>query len=177
MVNSQVKLINEQIFKDRNLVHVNVPLEQLTPTICTVQDLYLHPILGDALYYKLKTEKKAGTLSGVYLTLVNDYIVDALIFGVLSDYVIDSTYQNYTKGVTKKRDDFAVETSYDELEKISDRHRNKMDVYLQRLVNYLQNNKNLYPEYNTISTDVTATSNTYSPSIYLGEDKSDCNGY
>jgi hypothetical protein len=58
MINSQVKLINEQVFKDRNLVHANVPLEMLTPSICAVQDLYVHPILGDTLYYKLKADKK-----------------------------------------------------------------------------------------------------------------------
>lgn len=174
MINSQVKLINEQVFKDRNLVHANVPLEMLTPSICAVQDLYVHPILGDTLYYKLKADKKASTLAGVYLNLVNDYILDILIYGVMADYVIDSTYQNYTKGVTKKRDEFADSTSYDELEKISDRHKNKMDSYLQRLVNYLQNNKTLFPEYTTESTDVNATTNTYSPSIYLNDDKVDC---
>jgi hypothetical protein len=174
MINSQVKLINEQVFKDRNLVHANVPLEMLTPSICAVQDLYVHPILGDTLYYKLKADKKASTLSGIYLDLVNNYILDILIYGVMADYVIDSTYQNYTKGVTKKRDDFADSTSYDELEKISDRHKNKMDSYLQRLVNYLQNNKTLFPEYTTESTDVNATTNTYSPSIYLKDDKKGC---
>jgi hypothetical protein len=139
-----------------------------------VQDLYVHPILGDTLYYKLKADKKASTLSGIYLDLVNNYILDILIYGVMADYVIDSTYQNYTKGVTKKRDDFADSTSYDELEKISDRHKNKMDSYLQRLVNYLQNNKTLFPEYTTESTDVNATTNTYSPSIYLKDDKKGC---
>jgi len=174
MINSQVKLINEQVFKDRNLVHANVPLEMLTPSICAVQDLYVHPILGDTLYYKLKADKKASTLSGIYLDLVNNYILDILIYGVMADYVIDSTYQNYTKGVTKKRDDFADSTSYDELEKISDRHKNKMDSYLQRLVNYLQNNKTLFPEYTTESTDVNASTNTYSPSIYLKDDKKGC---
>ena len=171
MINSQVKLISEQVLKDRGLIHTNVPNAMISPIICTVQDLHVHALLGDALYLKLKTDVKQNALSGNYLLLVQNYLADIIVYGVMSDYVVESTYQSYTKGLTKKRDDFADSITIDELKVISDRYENKRDHYIVRAINYLNNNTSLFSEYRANNTDVNASENFYSPTIYLRPDK------
>jgi hypothetical protein len=167
----QLKIVEEIEFKNRNLIHANVPNEMIAPIIISVQDLHVHRILGDALYLKIKTDIQNNSLAGNYLSFVNDYLKDAIVYGVMSDYVIESTYQNYAKGLTKKRDDFAESISLDDIKQIADRYENKRDVYIERAVRYLNKNIGLFPEYQSDNDIVNASTNTYSTSIFLRDEK------
>ena len=53
----------------------NIDPEKIIPFVKTAQDKYLLLALGTVLYDKLQDVIASGTLTGVYQTLVNEYII------------------------------------------------------------------------------------------------------
>ena len=63
----------------RTVLGGNVDPEKIIPFVKTAQDKYLLLILGTKLFDKMQNDIGAGTLSGQYLTLQNEYIIDTLV--------------------------------------------------------------------------------------------------
>ena len=56
------------------------------PSIIQAQDSQIQPILGTDLFNKLKTDITAGTISGVYETLLQDYVQMATLKWTLVNF-------------------------------------------------------------------------------------------
>ena len=64
-MSANVLLISEDILKDRTAIHGNIDPKLLFPEIKVAQDMYIHPILGTALYDKIIGDINAsGTTTG-----------------------------------------------------------------------------------------------------------------
>lgn len=186
-MSKNVLLISDEILKDRTAVHGNIDPKLLYPEIKVAQDMFIHPILGTALYNKIITDINAsGTTTGDYKTLLDDYIIDPLMYYVLSGLPAGISYQFWNKGVIRKQGDSTELPTMSELIDISNHYRQRAEWYGERLTKYLKQNANddFLPEYlqpgDGIDTIIPENS-AFTMPIYLGGyngqslDKNNCN--
>jgi len=143
-----VLLISEDILKDRTTIHSNIDAKLLFPEIKAAQDMYIHPILGSALYNRIVDDiDSSGTTTGVYKDLLDDYIIDCLLYYVLSGLPEALSFQFWNKGVVRKTGDNTDLPSMSELADISNKYRVRAEWYAERLNKYLKQNSSTFPEY------------------------------
>jgi uncharacterized protein YeeX (DUF496 family) len=182
-----VLLISPEILKDRTAIHTNIDEKLIFPTVKICQDMFIHPILGTALYNKIITEVEAASITGDYKNLLDDYIIDALCYYTVSKLPLALSYQFWNKGVVRKQGDSTELPTPEEMETIRNEYRNIAEWYGERLSKYLIENASstVLPEYlegnDTIDT-INPSSTAFTSPIYLGSmhdcqslDKNNCN--
>jgi len=185
-MSKNVLLIDENILKDRTAIHANIDPKLLYPEIKAAQDMYIEPILGSNLFNKIVTDVEAGTIAGDYKDLLDDYIIDALIYYVLSSLPDAISFQFWNKGVVRKQGTDTELPSMSELVDLSNKYRVRAEWYAQRLNNYLkaEADENFLSEYvngNDTISDILPEANSYNMPIWLGDyrtqslDKNNCN--
>jgi hypothetical protein len=180
-------LISPQMLKDRTSVHSNIDEKLLFPEIKVCQDMFIHPILGTALYDKIISEIEAASITGDYKNLLDNYIVDALCYYTLSKLPLSLSYQFWNKGVVRKQGDSTELPGIDELDSLRNEYKLRGEWYGERLSKYLVENASttVLPEYlegnDTIDT-INPSSTAFTSPIYLGSmhdcqslDKNNCN--
>jgi len=170
-------LLSVTILKERTAIHTNIDEKLLYPEIKAAEDIYIHPILGTALYNKLISDiTNTGTTTGAYKTLLDDYILDALINYVLAELPEAISFQFWNKGVLRKGGDTTETPTMAELVDIANKYRIRAEWYAQRLSKYLLTvaSTTVLPEYtqpgSTLDTIVPET-NPFTMPIYLGPEK------
>lgn len=173
-------LISSQQIKDRTGLHSNVDEKLVNPDIKYAQDAYILPLLGTALMDRMQDFIEADNLSGVYATLYNVYLIDALAYYTLSESQSTISYQLYNKGVVRKNDENSSQANEIEILNMASRYRKRAEYYGQRLADYLLENHASFPEYtspgngvDTIHPDVKA----YSPSFVMNDARSCGSGF
>jgi len=171
-MSKNVLLIDENILKERASIHSNIDPKLLYPEIKAAQDMYIEPVLGTNLFNKIVDEVDAGTISGDYKDLLDDYIIAALIYFVLSSLPEAISFQFWNKGVVRKQGDNTELPSMSDLVSLSDKYRVRAEWYAQRLNNYLKANadENFLSEYvngNDTLSDILPEQNSYSLPIWL----------
>ena len=76
---SYVLFISEEKIKNSTSLSGSVDMDFILPYIKTSQRMYIEPKLGTDLFEALQTKITAGSLSGIYQTLVDDYIMETLV--------------------------------------------------------------------------------------------------
>jgi hypothetical protein len=135
----------------------------LMPYILMAQDMYILPILGTDLDAKLKTEIQAGTLTGDYKTLLEDYIQKPLVQYAFSEVAPFMRLRFVNNAiVVMGSTDQSSSASYEDIKPLIDRSINSAQFYTQRLVDYLTNNTEKFSEYSSNSgSDLSPTTNNY----------------
>lgn len=95
-------LLREQDLVKLNNISANVDIDKLTPFIYMAQNNKITRMLKNQLYNKILTDFEDDVLSGDYLTLYNDYVVDALIYYTTYFYWTVGLYQVDNQGAYKK---------------------------------------------------------------------------
>jgi hypothetical protein len=187
-MSKNVLLLSVEILKERTAIHTNIDDKLLYPEIKIAQDMFIHPILGTALYDKILLDiNVSGTTTGYYKTLLDDYIIDALLYYVLSELPEALAFQFYNKGVIRKIGDNTENASMSDLIDLSNKYRQRAEWYGERLTKYLKQyaSESILPEYlspgdgiDTILPEQSA----FTMPIYLGDhcnhqslDKNNCN--
>ena len=141
----------------------------IMPYILLAQDMHILPILGTDLDAKLKAEIQAGTLAGVYKTLVETYLQPALVqfsFTQLIPY-LRLRFTNSAVVVMGATDQSSSAT-YDDLKPVMETAENAAEFYRQRMIDYLRNNSSSFPEYTSNSgSDLDASTANYFAGINL----------
>lgn len=169
-----ILLISDLMIKERTAIHGNIDPKLIYPDIKAAQDMYIHPLLGSALYDKLLSDINSATLTGDYKTLVDNYIVDTLIYYTLSELPTTIAYQFWNKGVVRKLGDNTELPSFDELMSLQRKYRDRAEFYGNRLTMYLkQNAPTKFSEYlnpgNGIDT-INPQNKVFTMPVYLGDD-------
>ena len=107
-MSKNILFIDDNTIKDRTAVHGNIDPKLMYPDIKAAQDMYIHPLLGTALFKKIQDAINDGTITtngalANYKTLLDDYIVDALVYYTLADLPTTISYQFWNKGVIRKQ--------------------------------------------------------------------------
>jgi hypothetical protein len=169
-----ILLISDTMIKERTAIHGNIDPKMIYPDIKVAQDMYIHPVLGSALYNKILSDIGADTLTGNYKNLVDVFIVDALIYYTLMILPQTISYQFWNKGVVRKQGVDTELPSMSDLVDLSNNYKNRAEFYSNRLRLYLkQNAATMFPEYlnpgNGID-DMNPQNKSFTLPVYLGDD-------
>lgn len=166
-------LISEKYLKENSVIDDNVDMKLILPTIWQSQKQYIEAYLGTQLYEDIISKVVAGTLAGNDLTLVDDYIADALMYWVVYELQVPMLFKMRNIGVTKDRADFSDPVDLKELARIENRYKKKAEYFSERLTAYLCANLDLYPKYlkSDESDDILPENAKPTTSVFLGSTK------
>lgn len=170
-----VYLLSAAEFKARTPVHGNVDDKFIQQSILACQDMYVTEITGTDLYNKLITD--VATLSGVYKTLLQDYLHKGMRYWIMAEIAPATTYRFTNVGTQEKYT--SESNSVDKADMLSYRNEliHKAEFFANKTRLYLCANETSFPEYSTSGDtvdSVTPSSKTWQSSIYLGNGKTDC---
>lgn len=131
----------------------NLDFDRVIQYIEIAQDIHIHEIIGSRLYQKLQADIIGSTLSGDYLNLVNVYIKPTLAQYALLEFLPFSQYSINNKGVFKHTSEAAETLDRAEINAMIESTRDTATHYAKRLVDYLCNYSQLFPEYLTNAND------------------------
>jgi hypothetical protein len=127
----------------------NLDFDRVQQYVEMAQDIHIHELLGSNLYKKIQSDIIANTLSGDYLALVNDYIRPTLIQYSFLEFLPFSQFSVSNKGVFKHTSEAAETLTKDDLMMMIEATRDTAQNYATRLVDYLCNYPEKFPEYLT----------------------------
>ena len=126
----------------------NVDPDKVIPFVKTAQDKYLLIALGTVLYNYLQAQVAAGTLTGVYKTLVDDYIIDTLVHYSMVEALPFLAYSIGNTGITKNlNSEQGASPNKSDIDYLLQKELATAQFYAERLVNYLIAQNTLYPQY------------------------------
>lgn len=139
--------ISPSILKRDTALGSTVDDNLLQPYIRIAQDRWILPALGTQLDNKLKSDVVAGTVTGVYETLLEDYIQPALVQLAFSEvaYVVRMRFANNT--VTIGNSEQGTSASMQDIRKVVEQSNEIGMFYRERMIDYLQFNSGSFPEY------------------------------
>ena len=149
-------LITAQEIVDSTIISGDVDVDKYNFSIENVEIMILEPLLGTELFDKIKTDNDSDVLSGLYLTLYNDYLKPILKYKVASEYIDVSSYSLKNGGIFKHSPDSKVIPERTEIEMLSGKYDAMAQVYIERFNKWIS--KNILPEYKTYQDEVDAES-------------------
>jgi hypothetical protein len=167
-----ILFISVDTIKDRSGLHLNVDEKLVKGEIKAVQDMYILPALGSALYDRLQAGINANDLTQLEITLLNDYIVDTLVNFTLAELPQGLSFQFYNKGLLRKGGENFENPSMQDMIDIANRYRARAEFYKQRLIKYLRQNIVDFPLYSNYGDGIDAIKperDAYNSTIWLGD--------
>jgi hypothetical protein len=141
----------------KSIIGGNVDADKFIQFIEVSQDIHIQNYLGTKLYDKISTLITSDTIDDAgnadYKTLLNTYITPMLIWFAQSDYYMFASYQVSNGGVFRHRSESSETPSMQEIKSLVDSSRDKAEFYVRRFLDYMDNNSNLFPEYNESNED------------------------
>jgi hypothetical protein len=162
---------NEDKLKSSTAINYNVDTAFLLPFLKIAQDKHMQVILGTDLYKKIENDiagVSGASLTGVYKTLVDDYVQDAIIHYALIEALPFISFQIKNGTVTQKNSENGTAASKEDLNWLIQKERDTAEFYGQRIVDYLCDNSSSFPEYTSNSgSDLNPIDNAYNIGIRL----------
>lgn len=166
MANNYVLFISEEKLKDSTAISLNVDVQLLLPFVKQAQKLYVETKLGTKLNDKLKDLIVAGTVNlpgnEAYATLLNTYIGDMLPNFALYHAIPFLRFKIENGNIYSKTSETGSSLSTEEAQSLRSEVINTGEYYMERMIEYICNNQDLFPEY-TLNTgaDVEPDKNAY----------------
>lgn len=136
-MSAKIYLISPDYLKENSPINENVDEKVLQPLIMATQDMRIHPVIGTGLYNEIKDQIKNSTLTSDNQTLLNDYILPAMVWWCMYDAPFDLTYKFMNKSVVKRNSDNSAPPDIEELHTIANKYRDKAEFYTKRLERFL----------------------------------------
>lgn len=168
---NKVLLIDGAYVKASSTFDINISDKLLVKSIVKIQNEFIKDALGTTLYNDLLNQVSASTLTSANTTLLQEYVQVALSSFVQWDVLEHLYYKPSAKSIEHQTSNNAQVIS----EKGFDRYKSKLldDAQgdLNRLILYLQANRELYPSYVTqtnpdVDTVYPNTDSPYTGGIY-----------
>ena len=146
--------INRTDLIKNSILDGNVDTDKFIQFIKVAQQIDIQNLLGTDLYNRISADITSGAsggtgLTGNYLTLVNTYVQPTLIWFAQMNYIPFAAYSIKNGGVFKGSSETAETVNKNEVDYLVDKAREYSNYYSTRLVDYLQFNTDLFPEYNS----------------------------
>jgi hypothetical protein len=145
--------IKRQDLVRNSILDGNVDTDKFIQYIKIAQEIHIRNYLGTDLYNKISADIIAGTLSGDYLELVNDFVQPMLIHYAMVDYLPFAAYQVKNGGVFKHRSENGDTATKEEIDFLVNKERDIAEYYTRRFIDYMSFNQASFPEYYTNSDD------------------------
>jgi len=133
-------------------INGNVDSDKFLQFVKISQDIHIQNYLGTDLFNKISNDIIAGTLTGDYLNLVNDYIKPMVIHWAMVEYLPFASYTIANKGVYKPSAENASVAEANEIDLLVKKSRNLAQYYTDRFISYMSfEAPSKFPEYYTNS--------------------------
>tara|TARA_Y100000361_G_scaffold30864_1_gene25715 strand:+ start:3054 stop:3623 length:570 start_codon:yes stop_codon:yes gene_type:complete len=169
---SYVLFISEEKIKNSTSLSGSVDMDFILPYIKTSQRMYIEPKLGTDLFEALQSKITAGTLSGTYQTLVDDYIMEALVHFSFYAALPFLRVRVSNNGVGIKTSENIQALTNEEYKDLRQEIINTAEFFLERMVRFIRHNTASLPEYSTSSgADLSPTKSAYYSGMNLETQK------
>jgi hypothetical protein len=171
---SRVLFIGTARLKKQTPIQQNVDDDLLNNYIFRAQETHIHQYLGTDLYNAMKNKVVSNQLSGVYKTLMDDYITNCLIEWSFYEVMPFISMKLTNKSIGRGNADYLAEADLADLKYLRQTVRDTAEFYGERLITFLKEYNDLYPEYNTNSglDKIVPNSDAYFNGVYLGNGRS-----
>jgi len=137
-------------------LNANVDTDKFIQFIELAQEIHIQNFLGTDLYNKISNDilgTGGASLTGNYLTLVNDFIQPMLIHYAMVEYLPFASYSIANGGVFKHQSENSQIVSKEEVDYLVQKEREYAEYYTQRFIDYMSFNQSLFPEYTSNTND------------------------
>jgi len=125
----------------------NIDIDKYRYIINETQVFVLENILGTKLFNKIKTDFDAETITGVYNTILQNYLKPILIYSVVAEYCTVAGFEVLNSGIMRRTPENMTPATKEEMDYMANKQRGKADVYIERLERYLCDQQANIPEY------------------------------
>ena len=143
-----ILIVSPSFVKENTLLHYNVDDGYLKPLIDSIQNTFIRPTVGSALFDEIIGQIKTGTVTALNETLIKEYLRDALKWEVCHKYTRIGTYKLRNKGAGRHSgaDNFNA-LGEGELITAKNIFKDNADFYRRKLKLFLKENEDNYPLY------------------------------
>lgn len=121
-----------------------LPVKYVEPHIKAAQEQYIKPLLGDALYEQLETQKNAGTLTADNVALITA-MTPLIIYRAYQVYLIFTGIKVTGMGLREYKEENSEPAPQPRRQAIQDYIRGQAESETAQVKSYLQANKDRYP--------------------------------
>lgn len=161
-------IISENYLKEMSIINGNTDMKILTPTIRLCQDKYIKPILGTDLFDEIIGE--TPTLSAANQTLMDDFILPAMLHYIICESTPVFKYRYANKGIMVKNSENSQPIDFNEMRWLMDKWKNDAEWYAEQATKFLKENEADYPLYyggNTTCDKIRPNKSNYTTGISL----------
>ena len=170
-IQPEILLITEDYLKKYTAITDAVDPNIIRPAIYLAQDKQITNYLGTDLMNKIKADVSAGTLSGDYEILLNDYVLKSLLWWTMVELYPSLLYKHDNGNLVSRQSEDTTPVTKGEMESLKESARDNARYYTNRLVQYLCYNSTLFPEYTSnTNNDIKPDRNPYGKSSFLISD-------
>jgi len=144
-----ILIVSPAFVKENTVLNYNVDDGYLKPLIDSIQNTFVRPILGSALFDEVQTQIRTNTVSALNEILIKEYLRDALKWEVCHKYTRIGTYKLTNKGAGTHSGDNFSSLSQQELVTAKNIFKDNADFYRRKLKLYLKANEDSYLLYKT----------------------------
>lgn len=138
-------LIKQEALTRNTIIGGNVDTDRYLQAIKACQNIYIKPLLGNALYDKIVLGFENNNLTGLYLEMFNDYITEMIIHGSAEIYLQQGAYMVTNNGITKSKNDTSETVSKEEIDYLVEASRKLYNLYETEFLKWIKTNP--VPEY------------------------------
>jgi hypothetical protein len=131
----------------------NIDNDKLLPFINQAQDIHIQNYLGTDLMEKIQVLIVSNTLTGAYLSLVNDYVKPMLMHWAMVEYLPYAGVNIANGGIYTKNPENSTALTKEQVDSLVEKSRTTAQFYTNRFIDYMSFNQTSFPEYNSNSND------------------------
>lgn len=139
-------IINEEYFKQYSPIPDNYNIKEIKPFFKVAEQLWVMPLLGQALYDELLEQVCANDVTPENSTLLL-VVYPYLSFAICYEALPFISYHFSQVGVTKGKSDNSDSVSISDVNFISSQLRSQVETMKGQLKDFLNNHKDIYPLY------------------------------
>lgn len=166
---AELLFITPREMTETTIIGGNVDVDKYTMCILNTQVRIIEPLLGSELYDKIKTDLVGAGLSGLYLTLFNEFIKPITKYESCADYIAISPYTLNNGGLFKNTSENTEIVDKREVDALSERYSAIAQTFVNRFDKWIGLNKKDMPEYKTSQDEVDAKNVNVSNGWYFGD--------
>lgn len=143
--------INRTDLVRNSILDGNINTDKFIMFIKTAQVIDIQQLMGTKLYDGLTAAIPTidAPANARWKTLLEDYIVDMLIWYAQVNYLPFAAYQVKNGGVFKHRSENSETVSKSEVDFLVEKARTNAEWYSRRFIDFMTFNQTTYPEYNS----------------------------
>jgi len=151
---AELLFITPQEMTSSTILSGNTDTDKFLFCILNTQLTTIEPLLGSELYDKIKADKEANMLAGLYLELYNDFIKPITKNEALAQYIEIASYMVDNGGIYKHTGENLEVVDKQEVQFLAGKYKALAQMYVLRFNKWIC--KNPLTEYKTYQDDVDA---------------------